>query len=54
MTAKELVAHWNWTARVKKKSETLQGWLKKTQRKRDGQNRLLRQMKPGTKALCEI
>ena len=38
MTAHELVAHWNRTARVKKKSETLQGWLKKTQRKRDGQN----------------
>ena len=51
MTARELVAHWNWTARVKKKSETLQGWLKKTQRKRDGQNRLLRCMKPGTKSL---
>ena len=54
MTAKELVAHWNRTTRVKKKSETLQGWLKKTQRKRDGQNPLLRQMKPGTKALREI
>ena len=54
MMAKELVAPWNRTARVKKKSETLQGWLKKTQRKRDGQNRLLRRMKPGTKALREI
>ena len=51
MTARELVAHWNRTARVKKKSETLQGWLKKTQRKRDGQNRLLRHMKPGMKSL---
>ena len=54
MTACELVAHWNRMARVKKKSETLQGWLKKTQRKRDGQNQLLRRMKPGTKALREI
>ena len=51
MTACELVAHWNCTARVKKKSETLQGCLKKTQRKRDGQNQLLCRMKPGTKAL---
>ena len=54
MTARELVAHWNRTARVKKKSETLQGWLKKTQRKRDGQNRLLHRMKPETKSLREI
>ena len=53
MTARELVAHWNRMARVKKKSETLQGWLKKTQRKRDGQNQLLRRMKPGTKGLLE-
>ena len=48
------MAHWNRTARVKKKSETLQGWLKKTQRKRDGQNQLLRQLKPGMKGLREI
>ena len=51
MTACELVAHWNHTARVRKKSEMLQGWLKKTQRKRDGKNQLLHRMKPGTKAL---
>ena len=54
MTTGELVAHWNHMARVKKKSETVQGWLKKTQRKRDGQNQLLCQLKPGTKGLCEI
>ena len=54
MTARELIAHWNRMARVKKKLETLQGWLKKTQRKRDGQNKLLCQLKPGTKALHEI
>ena len=54
MTAHELVADWNRTARVKKKSETMQGWLKKTERKRDGQQRLLRRMRPGTKALREI
>ena len=54
MTALELVAHWNHTAKVKKKSETLQEWLKKTQRKRDGQNQLFRHMKTGTKALREI
>ena len=54
MTAHELVAHWNCTARVKKKSKTLQGWLKKTQRKRDGQNQLLCHMKPGMKAPREI
>ena len=54
MTTHELVAHLNRMARVKKKSETLQGWLKKTQRKRDGQNQLLHRLKPGTKGLCEI
>ena len=41
-------------ARVKKKSETLQGWLRKTQRKRDGQNQLLHRLKPGMKGLHEI
>ena len=54
MTARELVAHWNQKARVKKKLETLQGWLKKTQRKRDGQNKFLCWLKPGMKALHEI
>ena len=54
MTTCELVAHWNCTARVKKKFKTLQGWLKKTQRKRDGQNQLLHCMKPSMKALREI
>ena len=54
MSAKELVAHWNRTARIKKPSVIAQGWLKKTERRRDAQNRLLRRMKPGTKSLKEI
>ena len=48
MTAKELVAYWNQMARVKKPTVTAQGWLKKTERQRDRQNRLLRRAKPGT------
>ena len=54
MTARELVADWNRTARIKKPSVTLQGWLKKTERKRDGQQRLLRRLRPGTRSLREI
>ena len=54
MSAKELVAHWNRTARIKKPSVTAQGWLKKTERRRDAQNWLLRRMKPGTRSLREI
>ena len=54
MTAKELVAHWNRTARVKKPTVTVQGWLKKTERQRDRRNRLLRRAKPGTRSLREI
>ena len=42
MSAKELVAHWNRTACVKKPTVTVQGWLKKTEHRRDQQNRLLR------------
>ena len=54
MSAKELVTHWNRTAHIKKPSVTAQGWLKKTERRRDTQNHLLRRMKPGTKSLKEI
>ena len=54
MLAKELVTHWNRTACIKKPSVTAQGWLKKTDYRRDTQNRLLRRMKPGTKSLKEI
>ena len=54
MSAKEIVTHWNRTAHIKKPSVTAQGWLKKTERRRDMQNHLLRRMKPGTKSLKEI
>ena len=54
MSAKELVAHWNRTARVKKPTVTAQGWLKKTERQWDRQNCLLRRAKPGTRSLREI
>ena len=37
-----------------KVSETRRGWLKKGERRRDAQNRLLRRMRPGTRALQEI
>ena len=54
MLAKELVAHWNWTAHIKKLSVTAQGWLKKTKQRWDAQDHLLRKLKPGTKSLHEI
>ena len=54
MSAKELVAHWNWTAHVKKLTVTAQGWLKKTEWCRDQQNQLLRRAKPGTRSLRGI
>ena len=54
MMAKELEAHWNQTAQVKKPTLTAEGWLKKTERQRDRQNRLLRRAKPGTRSLQEI
>ena len=51
---KELVGTWNQTARVGKQSETSRGWLQKTKKHRDEQNRLLRWARPGTVALREI
>ena len=54
MSATELVAHWNRTAHIKKLSVTAQGWLKKTECRRDAQNHLLQRMKPSTKSLKEI
>ena len=51
---KELCTKWNVSAWVGKVSETRRGWLKKGQWKRDAQNKLLRRMRPGTKALQEI
>ena len=54
MLAKELITHWNRTARIKKLLVTAKGWLKKTECRRDTQNHLLRRMKPGTKSLKEI
>ena len=48
------VRGWNSDARVGLNKETAQGWLKKTVRKRDEQNRVLRRARPGTKALQEI
>ena len=42
------------TGRIGFKSETVHGWLKKTERKRNEQGRVLRRLKPGTNSLCEI
>ena len=47
MSAKELVTHWNRTAQIRKPLVTTQGWLKKTERRRDAQNQLLQRAKPG-------
>ena len=51
---RELCLKWNISARVGKMSETRRGWLKKGEHKRDAQNKLLRRMQPGTRALQEI
>ena len=51
---KELTASWNRRARVGLTSETAQGWLKKTEQKRNDQNCLLQIAVPGVKALKEI
>ena len=51
---KELCTKWNVSARVGKVSETRRGWLKKGKQKRNAQNKLLRRMRPGTRALQEI
>ena len=51
---KKLAGSWNRTAWIGKQSETAKGWLRKTKKKRNEQNRLLRQAHPGTVALREI
>ena len=54
MSMKELCADWNRTGRVGLASETAQGWLRKTEKKREGQQRALRRARPGVRALKEI
>ena len=54
MTMKELCADWNRTGRCGLPSETTHGWLKKTEKKRDGQQRNLKRAKPGVRVLREI
>ena len=51
---KEMIREWNKSARIGFKSETAKGWLKKTERKRNAQGRVLRRLKPGASALREI
>ena len=51
---KELTREWNRTGRVGLNLETAKGWLKKTEKKREGQQRALRRLVPGVKALREI
>ena len=51
---KEMVRDWNKTARIGFKSETAKGWLKKMERKRNAQGRVLRWLKPGAGMLREI
>ena len=54
MSMKELCADWNRTGRVGLASKTAQGWLRKTEKKREGQQRALRRARPGVRALREI
>ena len=54
LTMKEMTREWNRTGRLGLKSETAQGWLKKTTKKREGQQQALRKVAPGTRALREI
>ena len=51
---KEIVLNWNRTACIGKTTKTAQGWLKKGERKRDAQNKLLCRAKPGSRGLLEI
>ena len=54
ISMKELTRQWNRTGRIGLSSETTKGWLKKTEKKRDDQRRVLRRAAPGVKALREI
>ena len=54
MTMKELCADWNRKACVGIPSEMTQGWLKKTEKKREGQRWVLKRARPGMRALKEI
>ena len=51
---KELTREWNTTGRVRLNLETAMGWLKKTEKQREGQRRVLKRLVPGVKALWEI
>ena len=54
IVTKEIVREWNKMGRIGFKSETARGWLKKTERKRNEQGRVLQWLKPGTNSLREI
>ena len=54
IVTKEMVRDWNKMGRIGFKNETARGWLKKTERKRNEQGRVLRQLKPGANSLREI
>ena len=54
LTMKEMTREWNRTGRVGLKSETAQGWLKKTTKKREGQQRALHKVTKGAQAFHEI
>ena len=51
---KELCHQWNKSGRIGLDSETARGWLKKTEKKRNAQGRVLQRAHPGTTALREI
>ena len=51
---KELCRKWNKSGRIGLDSETARGWLKKTEKERNVQGRVLRRLHPGTIALREI
>ena len=53
-SARARIQRWNRTARIGFTSETKQGWLRKTERKRNDQRQLLRRARPGTRSLQEI
>ena len=54
MNMRELCREWNTQVKVGLPSETAAEWLKKTERKRNAQGRLLRKATPGSRALKEI
>ena len=47
LSMKEMTREWNQMGQFRLKSKTTQGWLKKTMKKREGQQQVLRKVTPG-------